>query len=157
MNKVEAKGGDGMTQFTRALSEINVDLICANSPQAKGRIERSFGTLQDRLVKELRLVGISTPDTANAFLPGFLDTHNARFAKVPASETDAHRPVPPNVTLTDVFAWKKERTVTNLTIQYDQAMFLLEPSPATRALARQRVTVIDYPDGRIAVRHAGVD
>ena len=158
VNKVEAKGGDGMTQFTRALSELNVDLICANSPQAKGRIERSFGTLQDRLVKELRLVGISTPETANAFLPGFLDAHNERFAKPPVSETDAHRPVPPNVTLTDVFAWKEERTVTNnLTIQYDQTMFLLEPSPATRALARQRVTVIDYPDGRIAVRHAGVD
>lgn len=158
VSKVEARGGDGMTQFTRALSEINIDLICANSPQAKGRIERSFGTLQDRLVKELRLVGISTPDRANAFLPGFLDAHNERFAKPPVSETDAHRPVPPNVTLTDVFAWKEERTVTNnLTVQYDQTMFLLEPSPATCTLARQRVTVIDYPDGRIVVRHAGVD
>ena len=64
----------------------------------------------------------------------------------------------PGVFLDDVFAWKEERTVTtNLTLQYDQVMFLLEPSPATRPLARQRVMVIDYPDGRIAVRHAGID
>lgn len=158
VSKPDAKGGDGLTQFTRALSEINIDLICANSPQAKGRVERSFGTLQDRLVKELRLAGIDTIEAANAVLPALLEAHNARFAKPDFSPVDAHRPLPTSVIPDDVFAWKEERTVTNnLTVQYDQVMFLIEPSPSTRPLARQRVTVIDYTDGRIALRHGGID
>ena len=66
------EGGDRITQFGRALEELNIDIICANSPQAKGRVERAFGTLQDRLVKELRLAGISTIEAANAWLPGFV-------------------------------------------------------------------------------------
>jgi hypothetical protein len=127
-------------------------------PAAKGRIERSFGTLQDRLVKEMRLAGISTIEAANAFLPGFLADHNRRFAKEPISPSDAHRPVPQDMVLEDIFAWKEERTVTrNLTLQYDKVLFLLEPTELTRPLARQRVTVIDYPDGRLAIRHNGVD
>jgi hypothetical protein len=81
VNKRDAAGGDGMTQFGRALHELNIDILCANSAQAKGRVERSFGTLQDRLVKELRLAGIATLDAANVFLPRFLEAHNARFGK----------------------------------------------------------------------------
>jgi hypothetical protein len=77
------EGGDRVTQFGRALSELSIDIICANSPQAKGRVERAFGTLQDRLVKELRLAGISTIDVANAWLPGFIAEHNARFGRAP--------------------------------------------------------------------------
>jgi hypothetical protein len=158
VSNTSADGGDGMTQFGRALHELNIDIICANTPAAKGRIERSFGTLQDRLVKEMRLAGISTIEAANAFLPGFLEDHNQRFAKQPISRTDAHRPVPQDMVLEDIFAWKEERTVThNLTLQYDKIVFLLEPNEITRPLARQRVTVIDYPDGRLAIRHNGVD
>ena len=85
VNSKDAVGGEGMTQFGRALSELNIDIICANSPQAKGRVERAFGTLQDRLVKELRLAGISTIAAANAWLPGFITDHNARFGRDPAS------------------------------------------------------------------------
>jgi len=81
VNSKDAAGGDRITQFGRALSELNIDIICANSPQAKGRVERAFGTLQDRLVKELRLAGISTVAAANAWLPGFVITHNARFGR----------------------------------------------------------------------------
>jgi hypothetical protein len=77
-----------VTQFGRALSELNIDIICANSPQAKGRVERAFGTLQDRLVKELRLAGISTIAAANAWLAGFIITHNGRFGRVPANAKD---------------------------------------------------------------------
>jgi hypothetical protein len=158
VSKTEAEGGDGMTQFGRALYELNTDIICANTPAAKGRIERSFGTLQDRLVKEMRLAGISTIEAANAFLPVFLADHNRRFAKEPFSGTDAHRPVPQDMVLEDIFAWKEERTVThNLTLQYDKIVFLLEPNEMTRPLARQRVTVYDYPDGRLAIRHKGID
>jgi hypothetical protein len=70
----------GVTQFGRALTELNIDIICANSPQAKGRVERMNKTLQDRLVKELRLRGISTMEAGNAFLPGFMADYNQRFA-----------------------------------------------------------------------------
>ena len=158
VNNREAAGGDGMTQFGRALNELNIDIICANSPQAKGRVERSFGTLQDRLVKELRLAGISDAAGANVFLPGFLAQYNARFGKPPRSDEDAHRPIPSTSPLEDVFAWKEERTLTNnLTVQYDKVLFMLEPNEVTRPLTRQRVTIVDYPDGRIAIRHKGRD
>jgi hypothetical protein len=158
VSNTAAAGGNGMTQFGRALHELNIDILCANSAPAKGRVERSFGTLQDRLVKEMRLAGISTIETANAFLPSFLTEHNRRFGKEPFDETDAHRPVAADIVLDDVFAWKEERTVTNsLTLQYDKVVFLLEPNVITRPLARQRVTVIDYPDGRLSIRHNGLD
>ena len=78
VNAKDAIGGDRITQFGRALMDLNIDIICANSPQAKGRIERAFGTLQDRMVKELRLAGMSTVAAANAWLPGFIAGYNAR-------------------------------------------------------------------------------
>jgi hypothetical protein len=81
-----AASGDGMTQFGRALSELNIGILCANTSQAKGRVERAHETLQDRLVKELRLAGISTIDAANAFLPAFIAHYNARFSKPPARD-----------------------------------------------------------------------
>jgi hypothetical protein len=152
----EAKGGDGMTQFGRALDELTIEIICANAPQSKGRVERCFGTLQDRLVKELRLSGIDTLEAGNVFLPSFLEAHNARFAKPPVRERNAHRPLSERDDLDEVFAWKEERTVTrSLTLQYDQTLFLLEPNEVPRPLARQRVTVCDYPDGRLAIKHKG--
>ena len=82
----------GLTQFGRAMQELDVQIICANTPQAKGRIERANQTLQDRLVKELRLRGLSNIDSANAFLPEFRQDYNRRFAVVPRSNHDAHRP-----------------------------------------------------------------
>ena len=83
----------GVTQFGRALAELNIDIICANTPQAKGRVERMNSTLQDRLVKELRLQRISTMEAGNAFLPTFMVDFNGRFAKAPRNPYDAHRPV----------------------------------------------------------------
>src|SRR5450432_1821173 len=78
-----AASGNGMTQFGRALSELNIEILCANTSQAKGRVERAHYTLQDRLVKELRLAGISSIEAANAFLPNFVADYNGRFAKLP--------------------------------------------------------------------------
>jgi hypothetical protein len=143
VNKKDAVGGDGMTQFGRALHALNIDIICANSSQAKGRVERANGTLQDRLVKEMRLCGIDTIAAGNAFLPAFIDDYNARFAKAPLEDRDVHRPLAGHDDLDDAFAWKEERTV---------SMNLI-----ARSLARKRVTVIDYPDGRLAIRYDGVD
>jgi hypothetical protein len=80
VNKKDLVDADAITQFGRALSELNIDIICANSPQAKGRIERAFGTLQDRLVKELRLADVSTMAGGNAFLPAFVIDYNAPSA-----------------------------------------------------------------------------
>jgi hypothetical protein len=158
VNKKDAVGGDGMTQFGRALHALNIDIICANSSQAKGRVERANGTLQDRLVKEMRLRGIDTIAAGNAFLPAFMETYNARFAKMPFSDRDLHRALADHDDLDDAFAWKEERTVSiNLTLQYDQVLFILEPTEIARSLARKRVSVVDYPDGRLAIRHQGVE
>ena len=95
--KQDAQRGHGITQFGRALSELNIEILCANSSQAKGRVERVNRTLQDRLVKELRLAGINSIAAGNAFLPDFIDRFNARFAVVAAGSANLHRrlTVPP--------------------------------------------------------------
>src|ERR1700722_1690507 len=156
VNSKDAIGGEGVTQFGRALSELNIDIICANSPRAKGRVERAFGTLQDRLVKELRLAGISTVRAANAWLPGFMATHNDRFGRAPANPKDLHRKLTPADNLDEILAWREERTVThNLTLHYDRMMLMLDPTPFARGLARKKVDVVNYPDGRFAVQFEG--
>jgi len=157
VNNKDAIGGDGITQFGRVLSELNIDIICANSPQAKGRVERAFGTLQDRLVKELRLAGISTIAAANAWLPGFMTTHNARFGREPANAKDLHRPLSEADDLSEILAWREERTVTrNLTLHYDRMMLLLDPTPLARGLVRKKVGIVNYPGGRFAIQCNGV-
>ena len=150
--------GDGMTQFGRALSKLKIEIICANSSQAKGRVERANKTLQDRLVKELRLAGVNTLADGNAFLPAFVADYNARFGKAPANPKDLHRPMSPRDQLDDEFTWQEERTLSqSLTLQYDKVLFILEPSETAQAAIGKRVTVIDYPDGRIAIRYKGED
>jgi IS30 family transposase len=93
VSKAQAQGGQGMTQFGRALSELGIEILCANSSQAKGRVERVNRTLRDRLVKELRLEGIATLEAANAYLPAFVARFNERFAGAPARSEDLHRPL----------------------------------------------------------------
>jgi hypothetical protein len=156
VNRKDAIGGDGVTQFGRALLALNIDIICANSPQAKGRIERAFGTLQDRMVKELRLAGISSIAAANAWLPGFITAYNTRFGRDPANAKDLHRPVAQTDDLDEILAWREERTVTrNLTLHYDRMMLLLDPTSLARGLVRKKVEVVNYPDGRFAVQFNG--
>jgi hypothetical protein len=156
---VAGAGRDGgLTQFGRAMRELNVEVICADSPQAKGRVERAHRTLQDRLVKELRLAGVGTIEAANAFLPAFVADYNARFAKGPRLAKDLHRPAPGTADLDEIMTVREERTVSaSLTLRYDKMLLLLEPNEATRGLARRRVTVVNYPDGRFAIRHRGLD
>jgi hypothetical protein len=90
-----APSGRGLSQFGRALRELNIELLCARSPEAKGRVERAHGTLQDRLVKELRLRGLNDPVAATPFLAEFMADYNRRFATPPAVAYDAHRPLRP--------------------------------------------------------------
>jgi Winged helix-turn helix len=157
VNAKDAIGGDRVTQFGRVLSELNIDIICANSPQAKGRVERAFGTLQDRLVKELRLAGVSSIAAANAWLPGFITEYNKRFGRDPANAKDLHRPLTAADDLDEILAWREERTVThNLTLHYDRMMLLLDPTPLARGLVRKTVDVVNYPDGRFAVQFEGI-
>jgi len=135
---------------------LNIDIICANSPQAKGRIERAFGTLQDRMVKELRLAGISAVAAANAWLPDFIARYNARFGRQPANAKDLHRPLTAADNLEEILTWREVRTVTNnLTLHYDRMMLLLDPTPFACGLARKKVDVVNYPDGRFTVQFDG--
>lgn len=158
VNHSGALGGDGMTQFGRALDALGIEIICANSSQAKDRVERAHKTLQDRLVKELRLAGVCTLAAANALLPAFIADYNTRFAKTAANGKDLHRPLRASDDLEDAFAWKEERTLSKaLTLQYDKVIFILAPSEQAKAAIGKRVTVLDYPDGRLAIRYRGVD
>src|SRR5882757_6874414 len=103
VNHEGATGGDGMTQFGRALDALNIDIICANSSQAKGRVERAHKTLQDRLVKELRLADVSSLADGNALRPAFMADYNTRFAKPPVNPKDLHRPLRAGDDLEDAF------------------------------------------------------
>ncbi len=156
VNRKGAAGGDNMTQFSRALNELNIDIICANTSQAKGRVERAHKTMQDRLVKELRLQGIDTLEKANDYLPRFRELFNQRFGQAPLNRTDMHRPVLEHECLDDIFTWQEERTVTNsLTVQYDRVTYLLEPNELASRLRRQKVNVLDFPDGTLDIRFEG--
>ncbi|WP_262414932.1 ISNCY family transposase [Paraburkholderia sp. UCT2] len=148
--------GKGVTQFGRALYELNVDTFCASSSQAKGRVERANLTLQDRLVKELRLRGISTKEAANAYAPHFIADFNGRFGKVPRSTFDAHRPLRVDDDLDLILTVRVPRRVSKvLTVQYDRVIYLLEDTVANRRLIHRYLDVFEYPDGRIEIRVNG--
>ena len=118
--------------------------------QAKGRVERMNGVLQDRLVKELRLRGIHSMEAANAFVPAFMADFNARFAKLPRSDFDAHRPLRGDEDLARIFCWREWRKVSaSLTLQYAKVMYLLEDRPEHRKLVHRYLEVAEYPDGTI--------
>ncbi|MBB6489610.1 ISNCY family transposase [Rhizobium lusitanum] len=155
--KKDAKGGQGMTQFGRALSELNIEILCANSSQAKGRVERMNRTLQDRLVKELRLSGIDTMEAGNAFLPGFMEDYNARFAIVPARPDNLHRPL--NLApdrLTEILCKREQRYVgSQLTFSFERQRIMLEETEVTRGLVGRYVETYAYADGRLEVRWQG--
>nr|WP_245653533.1 hypothetical protein [Sphingomonas pituitosa] len=101
-----------MTHLGRALDALDIEIICANSPQAKGRVERASSTLQDRLVKAMRFEGISSIAEANRFLPSYLAQHNARCACVPTDPRDAHRPLGPHENVEAELVWRVERSGT---------------------------------------------
>ena len=146
-----------MTQFGRALGELNIDILCADTPQAKGRVERVNRTLQDRLVKELRLAGIAAMETGNAFLPGFTERFNARFAVTPAHPSDLHRPLDLSPgRLGDILCRRELRHVgQQLTLAYDRKLLILARNGVTEAIAGAYVEVYHYPDDRLDIRWQG--
>ena len=151
-----AVSGNGMTQFGRALSELNIEILCANTSQAKGRVERAHHTLQDRLVKELRLAGISSIDAANAFLPSFMAYYNGRFAKPAARDQDLHRLLDPCQDLDQILCWREQRQVSHqLVVNYSRMKLTLKPEGLAVRLRGKMVEVYDFPDGRLELRWNG--
>jgi hypothetical protein len=144
------------TQFERALGELGIKVIHAHSPQAKGRVERAFRTLQDRLVKEMRLAGIKNLAEANHFLEGYRRTHNRRYSTEAMEPEDLHRSLPKSVNLNDVLCIKAFRTVNEgYVVKWRGRMFVLEKPSLT--LRQQKVTVLERFDGRLSLRFKGRD
>ena len=146
-----------LTQFTRALKTLDIAPIHANTPQAKGRVERANQTLQDRLVKELRLAGISDIDAANAFLPSFIKEYNARFAVAPQNATDAHRPVLHDALELDlIFSLQSHRKLSkNLTLQYKNREYQLTGQGKGYRLRGAQITVCEAFDGTVTLLYQG--
>jgi transposase len=144
-----------MTEFGKACDKLGIEIIAANSPQAKGRVERSHGVYQDRFVKELKLEGITTIEGANELLEGgFVDKLNAKFAKEPTDPKDHHRPVPKGLHLNEVFSFEETRTVTNdWTIRYQNRLLQILkdnrclPRPGAKVLVRRLL------DGQLQLLH----
>jgi transposase len=142
VNQPSAGDSDALTQFGRAMQELDVQIICANTPQAKGRVERANQTLQDRLPKELRLRGISTWEAANAYLPEFIEDFNQRFAVQPRSSHDAHRPLTSKDNLARILTWQEPRTLTkNLTLQFNKVVYQIQTNRPSYAMRHAIVTV----------------
>jgi hypothetical protein len=146
-----------LTQFGRACEELNVELVYAKSPQAKGRIENLFGTLQDRLVKELRLKGISTINEANAFLETeFLPEFNRRFQKLAKKKANFHQPLTIKDNLAKSFSIKSERSINNdFTISFKNHWYQLEAKQPKLVLPRSRVTIEERLDNSLVVEQGG--
>jgi transposase len=143
---------DEATQVARALGELGIGSILARSPQAKGRVERLWGTFQDRLVSELRRVGAADLASASDVLRAFLPRFNRRFAVPPASEVPAWRPVPHNLDLARVCAFRWRRVVGNDNcVRLNGMVLQLPPGPGGRSLAGRRVELELRLDGRLLV------
>ena len=144
-------GESAQTQFERACSELGIRVIHAHSPQAKGRIERTFGTLQDRLIKEMRLEGIRTKEEASEFLQRYLPLYNKRFGKDALKNADLHIRLPKEIRLRDIFSIKGRRTITNAyTVKWKGRLFLIH-SP-TIAMRRRKVEVREHFNGQMEIK-----
>lgn len=157
--KVNIKRGEYQpTQFGRAMEELSIKVICANSPQAKGRVERSNQTLQDRLVKELRLQGINTMEEANNFMPEFIKSFNYKFGVTPVSSFNAHRPLTEieNQNLDQILAIVGERTLSkNLTCQFGNQFLQVKTDKSSYVLRHAKVKIIKDTNGSIQMEYHG--
>jgi transposase len=148
--------GEALTQFGRAMQELDIEIICANSPQAKGRVERVIQTLQDRLPKELRLRGISNMVQGNAYLSEFIADFNQRFAVEARSSVNAHRPLTVKDDLARILTWQETRTLSkNLTLQFDKVVYQIQTDRPTYALRNAQVTVCVNAQEEITILYNG--
>jgi len=140
------------TQFERAMKELNIEIIHANSPQAKGRVERVNRTLQDRLVKELKMAGIKTIEEANEFAQNsYIPRHNAKFAVKPQKKDNIHRPIN-EYNLDEILCLKNERILqNNFVISYNKRLLQLEKEQMTLLFPKNQITVTEKLDGEIVL------
>ena len=156
VNMPNPVSGTGLTQFGRAMKELEIELLCAHSPQAKGRVERANQTLQDRLVKELRLRAISSWAEANAYLPEFIRDYNRRFAVAPRSAQDAHRPLGAEEDLGRILSWCETRVLSkNLTLSYDGRVYQIKTARAAYTMRGARVEVRETEAGAVSIEYKG--
>jgi transposase len=150
VRKDDFQEAEPISQFGRALAELGVKILHAHSPQAKGRIERLFNTFQDRMVKEMRLRGVTTIPEANRFLVSYLPVYNRRFSVPPKKQENLHRPV--NVELDTILCIKTERTLKNdHTIKYNGKLYQIKDQ-----IRAKNVMVEELIDGSMKIRHKGV-
>jgi transposase len=148
--------GEALTQFGRAMQELDIQIICANSPQAKGRVERVIQTLQDRLPKEMRLRGISHLTDGNAYLPEFMLDFNQRFAVEARSSVNAHRPLTAKDELARILTWQETRTLSkNLTLQFEKVVYQIQTDRPSYALRNAQVTVSVNAQDEITILYHG--
>jgi hypothetical protein len=156
VNQPSVGSHDDLTQFGRAMQELEIQIICANTPQAKGRVERVNQTLQDRLVKEMRLRGISSMTDGNAYLPEFMADLNQRFAVDPRSTVNAHRPLTAKDNLARILTWQETRTLSkNLTLQFEKIVYQIQTTRPTYALRNAHVTVCLNAQQEIIILYNG--
>jgi len=156
VNLPNASHNDNLTQFGRAMQELEISILCANTPQAKGRVERVNETLQDRLVKEMRLRGIDDRQQGNAYLPEFLADFNARFAVQPRSSLDAHRSVLATQNLDQIFTWQETRSLSkNLTLQFKNVVYQIHTDRPAYALYKAPVVVCQDAQEKVTLLYKG--
>jgi len=154
--KVNQGDENKLTQFGRAMKELGIELIYARTPQAKGRVERANSTLQDRLVKELRLQNISTIEEANAFLPVFLAKYNQKFGKKPKSSFNAHRPLKQKENLQHILCVKTTRKLTkDLEVSFEGQIYQIQTLNQRNRLQGSRITIIRTLDGDLVMEYEG--
>lgn len=155
VNHSEAKTGNGLTQFGRALNTLDIEAIHARTPQAKGRVERANRTLQDRLIKEMRLRGISTIEVANLFLLEFIEDYNRRFEKPAKNEQDAHRKVLHNHREIDlILSLHSQRKLSNnLELSYQRSIYQIQGK--NHRLKQKQVTLCNLFSNEVVILHEG--
>jgi transposase len=156
VNVPSTGSGTALTQFGRAMQELDIQIICANTPQAKGRVERVIQTLQDRLSKEMRLRKICAWEAGNAYLPEFLVDFNKRFAEEPRSDVNAHRPLTPKDDLARILSWQETRSLSkNLTLQFYNTVYQIQSKRPSYALRNAHVTVCLNANNEISILYNG--
>ncbi len=157
VNAKETATGNTLTQFGRVLNTLDIEAIHAHTPQAKGRVERANQTLQDRLVKEMRINNINDKETANTFLNDFREDYNRRFAVIPKNQEDAHRQVLHSEQEFDlIFARHNTRTLSkNLTLQYQNTIYQIKTKNRNRRLRFAKVTVCEDFNGTVTLLYQG--
>jgi hypothetical protein len=149
-------GTEPMSEFQRAMKELGVKVIHAHSPQAKGRIERLFRTFQDRVIKEMRLKGISTIEEANKFLTKYLPTYNRRFRVKPSQQNNLHREIPKEIKLDSILCIKTERVLRNdFTVAHDGKLYqIMDKTDAKRVIIQEKINgKMDITHGDIRLRY----